>query len=105
MNVRNVMNSRSVWIEIVLLATAVCLAMALLLATLGAAAGVAVGQAVQTRPPAMRQLFEGMVSCSHSCAKHQGALYRSASTCVRVCVHGGASFALVSDDSVYLLDG
>src|SRR5215470_14613381 len=105
MKARDVMNSRSVWIEIVLLATAVALALALLLATLGAAAVVAVAQAEQPQPAAMGQFFEGMVTCSRCGAKHQPALDRSASTCVRVCVHGGASFALINDESVYFLDG
>jgi len=99
------MNTRSVWIEIVLLATATAVALALLLATLGAAAEVAIAQAAQPRATAMSQSFEGMVSCSRCGAKHQPALDRSASTCVRVCVHGGASFALINADSVYLLDG
>src|SRR5215831_16914760 len=105
MKARVIMSSRSLWIEIVLLATATALALALLLATLGAAAGVAVGQAVKPQPTAIAQSFEGMVTCSHCGAKHQPALDRSASTCVRVCVHGGASFALINADSVYLLDG
>ena len=105
MKVRGITNTRSVWIEIILLATAVALAMALLLATVGAAAGVAVGQAGKLKPTATTQSFEGMVTCSRCGAKHQPALDRSASTCVRVCVHGGASFALIDDESVYLLDG
>jgi hypothetical protein len=103
--VSDIMNTRFVWIEILLLATAVALATALLLATLGAAAGVAIGQARQLRPIGTAQSFEGMVTCSRCGAKHQPALDRSASTCVRVCVHGGASFALIDDESVYLLDG
>ena len=105
MKFRGITNSSSVWIEIVLLATATALALALLLATLGAAAGAAVGQAAQPRPTAMAQSFEGMVTCSRCGAKHQAALDRSASTCVRVCVHGGASFALINGESGYLLDG
>lgn len=99
------MNSRSVWAEIILLATATALALALLFASLGVAAGVAVGQATRPHPTAMAQSFEGMVTCSRCGAKHQPALDRSASTCVRVCVHGGSSFALINGESVYLLDG
>ncbi len=98
------MNTRSVWLEILLLATAVALGLALFLATLGAAAGVAAGQTTQLRT-STTQSFEGMVTCSHCGAKHQPALDRSASTCVRVCVHGGASFALVDNEIVYVLDG
>lgn len=93
-----------VWIEILLLCTAVALALALMIATLGAAAGVAVGQTKQVNP-ATSQSFEGMITCSRCGARHQPALERSASNCVRVCVHGGAAFALIEDESVYILDG
>jgi hypothetical protein len=99
------MSANRVWIEIVLLGTVVALALALLFATLGAAAGVAVGEVAQATPDGSAQSFEGMITCSRCGAKHQPALDRSASACVRVCVHGGATFALVDDDSVYLLDG
>ena len=100
-----VMNVRHVWIEIILLGTAVALALALLLATLGAAAGAAVGQTTQASSLSHAQSFEGMITCSRCGAKHQPALDRSATNCVRVCVHGGATFALIDDESVYLLDG
>ncbi len=99
------MKTRYVCVEIVLLGTAVALALALLLATVGAAAGVAVGQIAQVRTAADGQSFEGMITCSRCGAKHQPALDRSATTCVRICVHGGASFALIDDESVYLLEG
>jgi hypothetical protein len=98
------MKTKYVCVEIVLLGTAAALALALLLATVGAAAGVAVGQIAQVSATGA-QSFEGMISCSRCGAKHQAALDRSASTCVRVCVHGGASFALIDDESVYLLEG
>ena len=90
---------------IILVVTAVALALALLLASLGAAAGVAVGQTAGGSPPEVARSFEGMITCSHCGARHQPALDRSASTCVRVCVHGGAAFALVDNESVYLLEG
>ena len=100
------MKYHRVWIEIVLLGSAAALALALLFATLGAAAGAA-GNA-----PESSQLnstgtasFEGIVTCSRCGAKHSAALDRSASTCVRVCVHGGASFTLVNADATYLLEG
>jgi hypothetical protein len=99
------MNNRYVWIEIILLGTAVALALALLFASLGAAAGVAVGKTAQASPWTDAQSFEGMITCSRCGAKHQPSLDRSASNCVRVCVHGGAAFALIDDESVYLLDG
>jgi hypothetical protein len=96
-------NTRYMWIEIVLLGTAVALALALLFATLGAAAGAA-GQTARVSASATRS-FEGMITCSRCGAKHQPALDRSASNCVRVCVHAGATFALIDDESVYVLEG
>jgi hypothetical protein len=101
------MKGHRVWFEIVLLGTAIAFVLALVLATLGAAAGAAVSQpgGAQESMAAPVQSFEGMVTCSHCGAKHQATLDRSASTCVRVCVHGGAAFALIHNDSTYLLDG
>ena len=94
------------WIEIVLLGSAAALALALLLATLGAAAGAAENARESSQPnPSVATSFEGMVTCSRCGAKHSAALDRSAATCVRVCVHGGASFTLVNADATYLLDG
>ena len=98
------------WIEILLLGTAVACALALLIATLGAAAGAATGereaaQASHGDATHSTQAFEGMITCSRCGVRHSATLDRSASICVRVCVHGGASFALVDDDSTYVLDG
>jgi len=108
-----------VWIEILVLVTAIAFGLALLLASLGAAAGAA-SSPVEGAQGAMLPLpqsvtpaqslvpaesFEGMVTCSRCGAKHEATLDRSATTCVRVCVHGGASFALVYNDSTFLLDG
>ena len=91
--------------EVILLGAGVALALALLLASLGAAAGVAVGQTTRGNPQEGARSFEGMISCSHCGARHQPALDRSATTCVRVCVHGGSAFALVDNESIYLLEG
>jgi hypothetical protein len=101
------MKRNRVWIEIVMLATAIACALALLFATLGAAAGVAVGavSTPQQTPTMTERPYEGMVTCSRCGAKHSAALGQTASTCIRVCVHGGAQFALVSADMTYLLDG
>src|SRR4051812_46073278 len=95
------MKRHRVWIEIVILATAIACAMALLLASLGAAAGAA----SQANGAGTEKAYEGMVTCSRCGAKHSPALARTAEVCVRVCVHGGAAFALVDSDSAYLLDG
>lgn len=107
-----------VWIEIVLLGAAIACALALLIATLGAAAGAAAdGLAVQAKPvpaeqapaqedpAATEHTYVGMVTCSRCKAKHSAAMGQTADVCVRVCVHGGAHFALVNAESVYLLEG
>jgi len=111
-----------VWIEIVLIGAAIACALALLIATLGAAAGAAVdGLAVQEKPvpagqapatagaheepAATEHAYVGMVTCSRCKAKHSPAMGQTADVCVRVCVHGGAHFALVNAESLYLLEG
>ena len=119
------MRTNRVWIEIVVLATAIACGIALLFATLGAAAGAAgsetsigatagaearVRQDAQpvvpeVQPSSNERTYMGMVTCSHCGAKHNAALGQSATRCVRTCVHGGARFALVDDDATYLLDG
>jgi hypothetical protein len=101
------MKRHRVWIEILILATVIACAMALLIASLGAAAGAAVDMAEpsQTTNAGTGKAYEGMVTCSRCGARHSPALARTAEVCVRVCVHGGASFALVDSDSTYLLDG
>jgi hypothetical protein len=107
------MKTNRVWIEIVMFATAIACALALLFATLGAAAGVAAGEvSVRQQAPAIKQVpaatdraYEGMVTCSRCGAKHSAALGQTATTCIRLCMHGGAQFALVDADMTYLLDG
>ena len=108
------MNRRRIWIEIILVGSGISVGLALLLASIGAAAGIpearndalqAAPAASQNAPPRAEQVFSGMVTCSHCGAKHSPALQRPATVCVRVCVHGGASFALVSAESSYVLQG
>ena len=100
------MRTQRVWIEILVLGIGIACALALLFATLGAAAGAASqGERDQTMPVTSSQAFEGMVTCSRCVAKHAPGLERSASNCVRVCVHSGASFVLVDAESMYVLDG
>jgi hypothetical protein len=111
-----------VWVEIVLIGAAIACALALLIATLGAVAGAAVdglavqeksvpaGQApatagAQEEPAATEHAYVGMVTCSRCKAKHSAAMGQTADVCVRVCVHGGAHFALVNAESLYLLEG
>lgn len=107
------MRRNRVWIEIVLLGTAIACALALLLATLGAAAGAAAGevgarQDVRQETPqetTRAQTYDGMVTCSRCGAKHSAALRQTAASCTRACVSGGAAFVLVDADETYVLDG
>jgi hypothetical protein len=101
------MRNNRVWIEILLLGTAIACALALLIATLGAAAGATAGEAAagQDSPSTTEQTYEGMVTCSRCGARHSGALGQTAADCARNCVRGGASFALVEPDATYILEG
>jgi hypothetical protein len=109
------MKKNRVWMEIVILGTAIACAIALLFATLGAAAGVAEGEVSspqtspvttqQPMPATADQAYEGMVTCSRCGAKHSASLAQSATTCIRTCVHGGADFVLVGANVTYMLDG
>ena len=96
------MRNYRVWIEILLLGTAIAVALALLIATLGAAAGEA---AQEDSPSTTQQSYDGMVTCSRCGARHSGVLGHTAADCARNCVRGGASFVLVKPDVTYVLDG
>jgi hypothetical protein len=52
-----------------------------------------------------QHIYEGMVTCSRCGAKHSANLGKTASDCARICVHGGASFALVDSDQTRPLKG
>jgi hypothetical protein len=92
----------SPWIEILAAATAIAFALALLIATLGAAAGaVSGGETGQAAP----QTYDGMITDTYCGAKHDAGINRSASDCVRICVHSGNSFALLSGEKLYVLNG
>jgi hypothetical protein len=107
------MKTQRIWIEIVLVGSAISVALALLLASIGAAAGIPEAHKDAFQPQAAAaqkadtpdQVFDGMVTCSRCGARHSPALQRPATVCVRVCVHGGAAFALVGADSSYVLQG
>ena len=100
------MKTNRVWVEIVMLGTAIACALALVLATLGVAASAATDDAAARQEEMSTQkTYEGMVTCSRCGAKHSAALGQTAEACVRVCVHGGANFSLVEANSTYLLDG
>ena len=109
------MKTQRIWVEIVLLGSAISVGLALLIASVGATAGIPEARNDALQPPTTasqkanpaeaEQVFDGMVTCSRCGARHSPALQRPATVCVRVCVHGGATFALVSADSSYMLQG
>ena len=102
------MRTHRIWIEIVMFGSAIACALALVFAMILATASVAMGQmkaSAATSVTTESHAYEGMVTCSHCGARHSAKLAQSATTCVRMCVHGGAQFALVNAESVYLLDG
>jgi hypothetical protein len=100
------LKNQRVWIEILLLATAIACGLALLIATLGAAAGASEGEALARQEPSTTgQTYEGMVTCSRCGARHSAALGQTAADCARHCVRHGANFTLVGTDGTYNLDG
>jgi hypothetical protein len=106
------MNRQKFWIEIGLVGAAIGCTLALFMVNSGAAThSVSASsnsheQAVPATTAESEQTYEGMISCSRCGAQHPAALNSSATTCVRSCVHGGESFALINSESTYyLLDG
>jgi hypothetical protein len=109
------MKAKHFWIEIVMFPAGIACALAILLACLGAFAAVA----SEPKPPQVPQLataqlqtyegpqqvYEGMITCSRCGARHSANSGRTAGDCSRVCVRGGANFALVQGEKTYLLDG
>jgi hypothetical protein len=97
------------WMEILTLGSAGACVLALVFASLGVSAATAPipspPQASSPLAPPPQQTYEGMVTCSRCGAKHSATIAKNASDCARICVHGGASFALIDGDAVYILDG
>jgi hypothetical protein len=104
------MKAHRVWIEIVLVGTAVACGLALLLATIGAmtaAASPATGQTASAAADRQGSVenHEGMVTCSRCQARHPASAGRTATQCTLACVREGARFALIDGDKTYILDG
>jgi hypothetical protein len=96
------------WIETIALVSAIACALTLLIATFGVVAAAAVQpESDQPRPSAAVQLqtYEGVITDTQCGAKHSAAIGKTAADCTRVCVHGGAQFALIDGDTIYQLDG
>jgi hypothetical protein len=95
------------WIQILALGTASACGLALLIATLGAAANATVGGESSQAPDASAaaQTYEGLITDTRCGAKHKASIAKGAADCARICVHGGAQFALIDGDKAYVLDG
>ncbi|MFZ0957944.1 MAG: hypothetical protein WAN60_16490 [Candidatus Sulfotelmatobacter sp.] len=97
------------WIETIALVCGIACALALLFAALGAVAGAAAGEpeSGQRESPSTihPQTFEGLITDTHCGAKHSAAIGMAPAECTRACVHGGAQFALVDGDALYLIEG
>jgi len=101
-----VMKRHRFWIEIIVVGTAFACALAFGIATVGVVGGVAVDAFGQRKSPAVNtHSYEGMVTCSQCEARHSAKMGKSAADCTRMCIHGGAQFALVDGEKTYLLDG
>lgn len=103
------MKSQRLWIDITVFGAAAACALAILFSLPGTpeVRGEKRSPLVSSAQAntVLEHTYEGMVTCSRCGAKHSAALDRPASVCVRVCVHAGATFALVEPDAVYLLEG
>lgn len=111
------MKANRFWIETIALGTSIACACAVLIALLAAATATftqsATAAAPQNAAPSQTlestslpgPTFEGMITCSRCGAKHSAAMGKTASDCTRECVHGGAAFALVDGERMYVLEG
>src|SRR5712671_6227045 len=103
------MKATAIWLEILGLGTAIACLLAILIASLGVASeAVAAGNGPSSQaaePSSPQQTYEGMITDTRCEAKHEPGIARSASDCVRACVHSGEKFALVDGRNAYVLDG
>lgn len=101
------MRTSWIWIEILMVGSAVALALALLIAVLGVVVEATAEAFPQpeTKPAAATQTYEGVITCSRCGARHSARLGKNAAQCARVCIRAGADLALVDGDRMYALDG
>lgn len=94
------------WIRTIALVSAIACGLAFTIAILGTLAGAAAGEVEsgQARPSA-GQAYEGMITDTHCGARHSPEIGKTAANCTRICVQGGAQFALVDGETIYALDG
>ena len=107
------------WLSLIALCVAVACAAAIVLAIVSATTALAVTRdepgpiAIKTEPSQVAagpgtsghtRALQGVVSDTSCNAKHVSK-DRTAAECARVCVRHGARYALISGESVYLLDG
>jgi len=111
------MRQNRFWLSLVALCVAVACAAAIVLAIVSATTALALTTdepgpiAIKAEPsqisagaPGHEKALQGVVSDTSCNAKHVSK-DRTAAECARVCVRHGARYALISGESVYLLDG
>lgn len=113
------MRQNRFWLSLIALCVAVACAAAIVLAIVSATTALAVttdeagpttmraeSSQVAAGPasPGREKALQGVVSDTSCNAKHVSK-DRTAAECARVCVRHGARYALISGESVYLLDG
>jgi hypothetical protein len=103
----NIIKVRTPWLEAILFGAILACVFTILIMSRGAQAAASGGAtSAQTSDPSVAlQSYEGMVTDSRCGAKHEPAIARSATDCVRACVHAGEKFALVQGNNTYILDG
>lgn len=103
------MKVRTIWLETILLGIIFACALTMLIVRWGTTAGASAGERASSSqasdPPSVLRTYDGMVTDARCGAKHQPAIARSATDCVRACVHAGEKFALVDGNNTYVLDG
>jgi len=100
------MRSSRLWVELIMLTAGVAFGLGLALAALGVV-GLAFAEINMAQAADLpgQKTYEGMITDARCGPRHSAKIGASAGDCARLCVHSGASFALVAGDKVYLLEG
>jgi hypothetical protein len=102
------MKAEAKWSEVLSLSMAIACLLTLQIVSAGFAASASArsGSSRQGEESGSgQQTYEGMITDTRCEAKHEPAIARSASDCVRACVHSGEKFVLVDGNKSYVLDG
>ena len=102
---------KRLWVGTVVVSTAVALASALILVLISTTAVSLFASPQSLEMPVSHlmagnpQTFDGVITDSHCGAKHVTDTGQSAAGCTRLCVKSGSGYALVSGETVFVLNG